>query len=249
MTHRHNDSDQARADGHAGAAAGSHAALDAGCSAECFQRFERAAAVENEPYADPDLARWKAADQALTRLLAGWAEHADAPDDAFDRWFRGGQLALHMPAEALLLMEWTVLGYRPTRAAATVAEQRIGGARLRDAALEALARAAICALPALLRVVGVEAETSLTLEPVFPAGPTVQVQDRGIACIAEVGGLLAGRTYAAGPFHLLRPVAALLGPGHEPTVLRRLERARRSLEDGFSSAEELVFLSEPGSSF
>ena len=203
--------------------------LDHGCSPECARRHAEALRAESGPHPDPLLERWRQANDALSRLIGGWAEHAPLEDAAFERWFGDRPRGLSFPAEPLVLLEWLVLGYRRERGAPTEAERRLPAARFKKPELEALTRALVAAIPTLHRVVAVEQGAIVTLEPLLPEGPPVVVHDRGVAWLADVGSVLAGRAYAAGPYGLLRPVGPQLPAQHETSVLRRLARAQRRL--------------------
>ncbi len=205
--------------------------LDEGCTPECARRFAEAAQAESKPHADPLLEHWWQTNAALSRLLVGWAEHAPFEDAAFERWFGKRPRGLSFPAEPLVLLDWLVLGYRRERGAPTEAERRLPAARFKVPELEALTRALVGATPGLYRVASVEKGACVTLASLLPEGAPVVVHDRGMAWLAAVGSLVAGRAYAAGPYGLLRPVGPQLPAEHETSVLRRLARAQRRLAD------------------
>ncbi len=205
--------------------------LDEGCTPECARRFAEAAKAESEPHADPLLESWRQTNAALGRLLAAWSEHVTLEDAAFERWFGKRPRGLSFPAEPLVLLDWLVLGYRRERGAPTEAERRLPQARFRRPELGALTRALVGATPGLYRVSAVEQGACVTLAPLVPEGAPVVVHDRGMAWLADLGSLVAGRAYAAGPYGLLRPVGPQLPATHEASVLRRLARAQRRLAD------------------
>ena len=187
------------------------AALDEGCPPECYRRHAEGHRLEQTRHPNPAIERGRQASHALTRLLAGWAETYPIPDDAFERWFGDGPPGMRFPAEPFVLLEWVVLGYRAHPHAPTEAERRLAKARFRNEALEALTRAAVAAVPALVRVVAVEVGVSLTLQPLYPVGPVVVAHDRGSSCVTHVGDVFATRTLPAEPTTLLRPISPTVG--------------------------------------
>lgn len=210
-------------------------------------RHAEAALLQDAPFEDETLDRWKRADRAFSERLATWVLGSrDELSGAVDALFEGRERTVHSEPEATAVFEYGVLDWREDPLAPTLAERRVEETSLASPEERAIAAAVVRARPALYRVDGIRRGVGVRLAPIFPDGEAVDVTDRVMSLTIEEGSLAALRVYAAGPFHFAREYGPPLAPDREKRIVRALRRAFESfVGDGGDAEPEAFFRARP----
>lgn len=190
------------------------------------------------PFADPELARWKAVDKSLGAVFESWLDKGAITERAVIPFFGPGPRELATDAQRQGFCEYVLFDWRAAPGQSTVGERALTTTKFASPEHEAIAAATVAARPAVYRIEKVDPGVAVEAVPVFPAGPGVRVTDRAFAHSAQVGIWVPMRVYAAGPYHFFRLAGDPIPRADQPALEKALRRATRGADPAAWIAED-----------